>query len=185
MEMAGLFYYESAQSWFQRYGTTLIETLNRIDVPSATDQATITAIAFLVTIAGTSAWSLVASLLHSMLALRPAGVDAIGLQHQVLFRNTAGALGTMLDLVKVQFAWTKVKAQGSWDRTILLAIDGVSSPLDQSLLRGSRIGGIVLFLLQVSSTVADLLLPRTETTVSKLHSSTRPPTTPAKQGTMH
>ncbi|KAM0816706.1 hypothetical protein AB5N19_02508 [Seiridium cardinale] len=79
-------------------------------------------LAFLVTIAGTSAWGFLASLLHSMLARRHAGVDVIGLQHQVIFRNSAGALGTVLDLVKVQFAWTKVMARGSWGKTMLLAI---------------------------------------------------------------
>lgn len=87
------------------------------------DQGTIllSFLAFLVTIAGTSAWGLIASLLHTLLARRKNGIDAIRLQHQVMLRNSAGALNTALDLMKSGYAWNKARSRNVWARTIYLA----------------------------------------------------------------
>jgi hypothetical protein len=87
------------------------------------DEGTIllSALTLLVTIAGSSTWSLAASLIHSLLARRGQSVNAVDLQYQVALRNSSGALSTVLDSLKIHQAWSRVKTPRLWGRTLAVS----------------------------------------------------------------
>ncbi|KAJ6781152.1 hypothetical protein PWT90_07863 [Aphanocladium album] len=72
----------------------------------------LSSIAFLVTLAGASAWNITAFILHSLKTREQQGAEhaqIIDLTHQVNLRNSKGALSTLWEAVKIHRAWKAAK----------------------------------------------------------------------------
>lgn len=68
----------------------------------------LSALAFLVTLAGASAWSITAFILHSIKTSHGSeSAHAIDLMHQVSLRNSGGAISTVWETLKIHLAWSK------------------------------------------------------------------------------
>ena len=95
-----------------------------ITLPIDDGSVLLSALTLLVTIAGASLWSLIAFSAHSFVASREK-VDIVDIQHQVVLRNSAGALSTAFDFVRIHHAWSTAGVRNLWKRTLVLAAIGV------------------------------------------------------------
>jgi hypothetical protein len=93
-----------------------------ITLPIDKGNLLLSALTFLVTIAGTCAWSIVASLVHSHIVRRRSVAQIFDLQQQVALRNSSGALGTLWDTYRIHRAWAKVRLRKIWGRTLSVAL---------------------------------------------------------------
>lgn len=68
----------------------------------------LSALAFLVTLAGTSAWNMMAFLLHWLKTRQTTDspTHVIDLMHQVSLRNSAGSISTLWEAIKIHRAWS-------------------------------------------------------------------------------
>jgi hypothetical protein len=81
----------------------------------------ISALTVFVTICTTCFWIIAAYLLHQII-IRRKTTDVVGLQHQVILRNSSSPLGSLWDIIKVQAAWRNGSIPKIKRRTLGLAI---------------------------------------------------------------
>ena len=110
--------------WFDHSQGTVLGW--EITLPVSQGNLLLSALTFLVTIAGTGAWGIVAALTHSLIVRRRHEPDVVDLQHQVALRNSAGALNTILDSIKIHRAWSKNKTKRLWTRTLSLFLPAIT-----------------------------------------------------------
>ncbi|KAH8646918.1 hypothetical protein BX600DRAFT_443886 [Xylariales sp. PMI_506] len=77
----------------------------------------LTALAFLVTLTAGSFWNIFAMVLHSRLVKGKIS-HVLGLQHQVVLRNSGTAVATMVNAVMIHLAWRERGAPKLWTRTL-------------------------------------------------------------------
>ena len=75
----------------------------------------IAALTVLVSWSGISAWQICSFILHQARAAKTTR-DVLDLQTQALLRDSVGAIGTIVDAVKLQWAWKKPR-NATWNRT--------------------------------------------------------------------
>src|ERR1700712_644599 len=80
----------------------------------------IAALTVLVSWAGISAWQICSYILHQTRAAKESK-DILDLQTQALLRDSMGATGTIVDAVKLQWAW-KGRQNATWNRTAPIAL---------------------------------------------------------------
>ena len=71
----------------------------------------ISALTFIVAMAGSCAWTLVALFCHSIIVGSGKNVDAVDLQHQVVLQNSASPLDAALDFIKIHLAWSRARTR--------------------------------------------------------------------------
>lgn len=77
----------------------------------------LSALAFLVTLAGASAWSITAFILHAIKTRHGSEqAHAIDLMHQVCLRNSGGAVSTFWETIKIYFAWSRSNSKSGQDK---------------------------------------------------------------------
>jgi hypothetical protein len=81
----------------------------------------VSALTIAVTISASCFWIIAAFILHQALVRRQ-NVDVVGLQHQVILRNSASPLSSLWEVLKILFAWKSSTIPGLWRRTFTLAV---------------------------------------------------------------
>jgi hypothetical protein len=92
-----------------------------ITLPIQYSNYLVSALAVAVTIGASCLWVVIAFILHQVIVTEK-NTDHIGLQHQVILRNSPSPLGTLWELVKVCIAWRRTKARRLTRRSLAVAI---------------------------------------------------------------
>jgi hypothetical protein len=85
----------------------------------------LSALAVLVTLSAASFWNITAFVLHHYKSKNQAP-DDVDLQHRVLLRNSGGAMASIVQLLKIQLAWSKKRGTSVLGRTLGLVIPPVA-----------------------------------------------------------
>jgi len=80
----------------------------------------IAALTVLVSWSGISAWQICSFILHQIRAAKPTK-DVLDLQTQTLLRDSIGAIGTVIEAIKLQWAWRNRRYK-TWSRTAPIAL---------------------------------------------------------------
>jgi hypothetical protein len=73
-----------------------------------------------VTISATCFWIITSFLLHQFI-VRGQNTDVVGLQHQVILRNSSSILGSLWEIIKVHLAWRHSASRSLLRQTVILA----------------------------------------------------------------
>ena len=100
------------------YSTVLGATLT---LPIRWANYVVSALTVAVTISATCFWIITAYCLHQSI-VHHGNVDVVGLQNQVILRNSSSPLGSLWELIKVQLAWRNGTIPKVRKRKLLIAV---------------------------------------------------------------
>jgi hypothetical protein len=103
------------------YSSSSIITGTTLTLDVAGANYVLSALTFLVTIAGASFWNITAFVLHHFLT-KKRSPDDVDLQHRVLLRNAPTVGSSIIWLVKIHLAWSSKKRKGLWLGTLILLL---------------------------------------------------------------
>jgi hypothetical protein len=104
--------------WINRSQSTILGAT--ITLPMRYANYVVSTLTVAVTVCASCAWIVAAFALHHILSSRKQS-DTVGLQHQIILRNSGSPLSTLWGIIRIQVAWQK-SARGLWKRSLSLAI---------------------------------------------------------------
>lgn len=84
----------------------------------------LSAMTFLVTVAGTHCWGIVTFLLHHRRV--KSSIDALDLQHRTSLRNSSGAVSTLWEVIQVYLAWAPRRPRKLAWRSLSMALPALA-----------------------------------------------------------